>query len=713
MMSSAAWEGQDQHMASGPDDEFNQFLDMSGMGAMPDATAMQFDFHGFQDGASSTAAQMMPGQQQQHHQQHHQQRPGQSSADALMTDSDPSSMIPRSDGLLQNHTPAMSTGVGHPSIPAHHHMLATSAPDSISNIDAQIQYLQQQKFHQQQRQLHDQQATFYGSHGGHHSVPPTPQSLEMPPGSGQFYSQAEQMPQQRAAYDRNYHQRMAEQQDMAFTPLVSPAVTPLDPHFNMDSTFAVPGSYFSPLTSPALHAQPDGSVYDHSTNSNNSPIDMDLETPPASQQPTQQPSQDLAKKARRNNAAAKARSNKATVKNSPIAKPQRRKVGPSPAIVSQVLSEVDERRLQNGGETGLLPLPATSTEGSEENASVSPENLTDMPPPPVPARRSNSKSPYIQAQNGHANQTPMSLNEERQQQQPHPATPASLMKLPSSKGKKSQSTTQQGDTATEHIESLELPESVANRPLAPINTQIAAQFPGHLHDQHHHQQQPASAHARSTSFHPSPSPNLLPASGSMSANASPSLGPRSSVGPTRKTPQLLARNSRKRSTGSVHVSPALLPRISPNIKPLIPGTPGMSAEDTSRLLMSKSNYQNILEGNTVPGVSYPTELSTNLTSKRTSHKIAEQGRRNRINSALQIMASLLPDQGKPTTEEDGEEEKKDGKGGGGANNANAPSSKASVVENAIVHMKTLQKENGDLKKELEELRSKMESMQKS
>ncbi|PMB65731.1 Phosphorus acquisition-controlling protein [Beauveria bassiana] len=684
MMSSAAWEGQDQHMASGPDDDFHQFLDMTGMGTIPDATAMQFDFHPFNDGSSAAPQPMMasaPHPQHSQHQQQQQPHQASSTGDALMADSDPSAMIPRSDGLLQNHTPAMSA-VSHPS------MLASSAPDSISNIDAQIHYLQQQKFHQQQRQLHEQQATFYGTHA--HSVPPTPQSLEMPPGSGQFYSQAEQMPQ-RTAYDRGYHQRMAEQ-DMAFTPLVSPAVTPLDPHFNMDSAFAVPGSYFSPLTSPALHAQPDGSIYDHSTNSNNSPIDMDLETAPVAQ--PVQPSQDLAKKARRNN-AAKARS-KSAVKNSPISKPQRRKTGPSPALVSQVLSEVDERRLQSGGETGLLPLPATSTEGSEENASVSPENLTDMPPPPVPARRSNSKSPYIQAQTASSNQAPpLSLNEDRQQ--PHPATPASLMKLASPKGKKLQST-QQGDTATEQIESLELPESVSNRPLAPINTQIASQFPAN--------DQPASA--RSTTLHPSPSPNLRPTGGTISANASPSLGPRSTGPSARKTPQMLLRNSRNRSSGSVHVSPALLPRISPNIKPLIPGTPGMSAEDTSRLLMSKSNYQNILEGNTVPGVSYPTELSTNLTSKRTSHKIAEQGRRNRINSALQIMASLLPDHAKPSSE-DGEDNKA---GGGSSNNNNSTqSSKASVVENAIVHMKYLQKENGDLKKELEELRSKLQGMQ--
>jgi hypothetical protein len=128
-----------------------------------------------------------------------------------------------------------------------------------------------------------------------------------------------------------------------------------------------------------------------------------------------------------------------------------------------------------------------------------------------------------------------------------------------------------------------------------------------------------------------------------------------------------------------------------------------SAESAaSQLLMSKSNYQNILEGNKVPGVSYPSELSTNLTSKRTSHKIAEQGRRNRINSALQIMAGLLPGGDKGSAGE--EVDKKEGK------QANAQNSKASVVENAIVHLKNLEQENVDLKKEVEELKNQLEGL---
>lgn len=172
-------------MAAASEDDFQQFLDISGMANMANmGDGMQFDFQGFQDdGPHSIMAQ--PRQ----------------TTDAIMSDTDPSSMIARSDGLLQNHTPAMAP------LPSHM-MPASASHEAISNIDAQIQYLQQQKFQQQQRQLQEQQATFFAHQG--HSVPPTPQSLEMTPGSGQFYSQAEQM-SSRGAYDRGYHQRLAEQ----------------------------------------------------------------------------------------------------------------------------------------------------------------------------------------------------------------------------------------------------------------------------------------------------------------------------------------------------------------------------------------------------------------------------------------------------------------------------------------------------------------------
>ncbi|KAH8176115.1 helix-loop-helix DNA-binding domain-containing protein [Sarocladium implicatum] len=697
-MSSGHWSGQDHHMGAGPDDDFQQFLDMSAMGNMGDG--MQFDFNTFPHGNNQ---QHMMDQSREHPQ------------DSIMGNSDTRNLVPRTDSMMPEQTPAMATTMaGHSHVSAD--LVPTSAPDnSISDIDAQIQYLQQQKFHQQQRQLHEQRVAFFNTPQGH-SIPPTPQSFEMPPGSGNYYSAAD-LPQS-GSFDRPY-QRSKEQQDMAFTPLVSPAVTPLDPHFNIDGGFTVPGAYFSPLTSPALRAQGDNSLmYDHSTHSNNSPVEhspvaidsaMSIEPHVPANQGT---GLDLSKKARKNN-AAKARA-KQSIKSSPISKPMRKKTGPSPALVSQVVSEVEEGRLL---QSSMLPLPASSTEGSED-ASVSPEALTDMPPPPVPARRSNSKSPYIQAQNGGypttmSTPTPTqpaiagpvaSLAEE---QQPHPATPASLMKLPASRSKRTSAsnTPTSGTPATEHndlsaienMEDLELPESISNQSAAQkaqkkqpkrIDTAAASRTPN---------MGPVSAKTPSQAM---PSPSQRP-TGIMSTTQSPQLRPGSSGPTARKTPQLSSRESRK---GSVQHSPALLPRISPNIKPLLPGTPGMSAEDSaSRLLMSKSNYQNILEGNTVPGVSYPSELSTNLTSKRTSHKIAEQGRRNRINSALQVMASLIPEkEGLGSTEED---EKKESK------QANAANSKASVVENAIVHMRSLKQENMDLKEEVQTLKKELERFQ--
>lgn len=134
---------------------------------------------------------------------------------------------------------------------------------------------------------------------------------------------------------------------MSFTPLVSPAVTPLETHFPVDTQFTVPGAYFSPLTSPALHAQNDTlAVFDQSIGavSSSSPREMDLETTAV---PLQSPAPgDLAKKVRKN--AAKARG-KSSVKQSPISKPIRRKTATTPNLNAQVFERAyGERRAGPG-----------------------------------------------------------------------------------------------------------------------------------------------------------------------------------------------------------------------------------------------------------------------------------------------------------------------------------------------------------------------------
>ena len=139
----------------------------------------------------------------------------------------------------------------------------------------------------------------------------------------------------------------------------------------------------------------------------------------------------------------------------------------------------------------------------------------------------------------------------------------------------------------------------------------------------------------------------------------------------------------------------------------------VSPETSALLLASKSNYQNILEGTHLPGVTYPENLSTNLTSKRTSHKLAEQGRRNRINTALQEMASLLPPatpcmNGKlaSTNGSEGVQTADSMITGSAAQQSN---SKASTVEVATEYIKSLQQELKDVKAKLELAEKKLET----
>ncbi|EPE07860.1 phosphorus acquisition-controlling protein [Ophiostoma piceae UAMH 11346] len=772
MMGGSAWNGQDQglHSSSAPvgDDEFQQFLDLNGMGTLADN--IQFDFN---DG---------PG------------------APSHLIHS--TSMAPSNDPL------ATSTPLMPPS---------QNAGDAITEIDAQIQYLQQQRMQQQQRQIEEQNVAFFTRQN--HIVPPTPQSLELQAGTQYFASpdprsqpqQHQQHPHQaQNIYDR--YQHFKDQQDMSFTPLVSPAVTPLETQFSIDTQFTVPGAYFSPLTSPALHAQTDTSaVFDPRLASSASPLDMDLEMPPAatvttpttptSVPPTSSPSAsvaptaalsgsssgDLAKKARKNN-ASKARS-KANVRQSPITKPMRKKSTTTPIMNAQVLDQLAEtleheslsspvilqqQQHPSFGGSRMTGVHMTSSAGTtdSENGSVSPETLTDMPPPPLPTKpRSARPSPYLHPQNSAVG---ISLNGGGF---PSPATPASLMKLASPKQKShkasplvtatvnaahnssSNSATASAhntpgtvaanaNLANDHIENFELPESLSmdfQKSLPPSSTVTSApSLDVSLAVTASPSLDPTTTTARMTPsnpfHHPMHSPSLF-AKPTGSATHSPQLLPGGTplLSAARKTPQMLARsssmslgNTKKRpSISSVQVSPALRPKISPSIKPLLPGVPGSmgagmsmsAAEDqASRMLASKSNYQNILEGNTVPGVSYPSELSTNLTSKRTSHKIAEQGRRNRINSALQEIATLLP---RPPPDDDapvgdvgsgGEKGDKSDKGDNDKDKDDrkkdkagaTPNSKASTVELAIDYIKQLKKEVADLTKRAEEAEAKLQ-----
>ncbi|KAK4197771.1 helix-loop-helix DNA-binding domain-containing protein [Triangularia verruculosa] len=734
-MDSSGWSVGDHgvHSATAEDD-FQQYLDMTNMNNLADG--IDYNFQGFQAPAGPHMLQVT----------------GREQLDTPMTGSDaPMLLSPAMPAMHSQVSTITTTGGAYQSIPTTMMPPPTPSETIVNSIDAQIHFLQQQKMQAQQRQM-EEHAAYFARQQQSRMIPPTPQSLDMVPSASPFYSQRNgpesqqqhqqqhphphRTPHQQQAVDYRY-QRAKDQSDvcsspypgsgnrftdgaqMSFTPLVSPAVTPLDTNFPVESQFTVPGAYFSPLTSPALHAQTDPlAMFEqrHGPVTTSSPIEMDLDGAGVTM-PIGTPG-DLAKKMRKN--AAKARA-KAGVKQSPISKPLRKRLVTTPSLNSQALSDLMESAEQN---QDYQPLPTSMMHNSSsstttgptdsEDGSISPEALndttpieTEMPPPPLPKSRSARPSPYIAPQT--TGSAPSIALQPPRPGVASPATPASLMKLSSPSTHTTVAGASRTDNPeavdTEHIELFELPESVSNVTAPPTETNNTPTP----------KQPPQDAGPSKTpSLAPLPSPSLGPTSvrpsGTASATASPQLGPGPGYG-AKRTPQLLPRNSKKRgSVSSIPVSPALRPKISisPNIKPLLPG--GADLEETaSQLLASKSNYQRILEGNTVPGVSYPSELSTNLTSKRTSHKIAEQGRRNRINSALQEIATLLPKQPKDSEGEgsgdnkskEKEKEKERERNGG------APNSKASTVEMAIEYIKQLQQQVAEANKRAEEAEKKL------
>ncbi|KAG9093068.1 hypothetical protein FS749_015144 [Ceratobasidium sp. UAMH 11750] len=88
-------------------------------------------------------------------------------------------------------------------------------------------------------------------------------------------------------------------------------------------------------------------------------------------------------------------------------------------------------------------------------------------------------------------------------------------------------------------------------------------------------------------------------------------------------------------------SPAILPMISPAIKPNAPG--GLTAEDIAHL-STKSNYQNTLEGRAaILGIASSHGASSyGPDGRKTSHKAAEQKRRDSLKAGFDDLRLLLP-----------------------------------------------------------------------
>ena len=369
-----------------------------------------------------------------------------------------------------------------------------------------------------------------------------------------------------------------------------------------------------------------------------------------------------------------------SVKQSPATKPVTRRKG---ASLNNIQIDKPDATIQRNQ---TLRPPSLRNAARASDDSVSPEPLTEalMGPPPVP--QGTDKSPRAPS-----SQTSDPSNA---------VTPATLMMI----ARKEQATPgsgelQQGSVGdSEPLEDISLPDAVA--PLSrPTGLQIDVSR--------------ISSDDQST-------PTMSAKSAKLSATSTPRSAfakviPHDSFSRTPKLENKTSgRGSKKRqSTSSAAISPALRPKISPSITPLAPasgmylfdtvvflayrrvgpGMPQLSAETSALYLASKSNYQNIIDGTHLPGVSYPEALAENLSSKRTSHKIAEQGRRNRINLALKEIEALLPPaitggggkkERNPSTPEDDNGDK--------SASSIQGASKASTVEMAIVYIRSLQAE---------------------
>lgn len=176
-------------MSSTPHDDFQQFLDM-GMNGLSDG--LNFDFQNF---GGQNNGQMM-----------HQE--GGETMDTRM-DVDVA-ILGHKDAMMQPQMPPMTSTPAHSSIAGTPIDRGHSSSDSLVELDAQIQFLQQQRQQHQQRQLQEQQQQQQNQFYTHNRmVPPTPNSIEMHCANNQFYPQSD--PQQQAMYER-YQMRMKEQE---------------------------------------------------------------------------------------------------------------------------------------------------------------------------------------------------------------------------------------------------------------------------------------------------------------------------------------------------------------------------------------------------------------------------------------------------------------------------------------------------------------------
>lgn len=334
-------------------------------------------------------------------------------------------------------------------------------------------------------------------------------------------------------------------------------MTPLETQFRLPE-YTIPGEYFTPLTSPALEAQ------NHSSNGYpfqttqpqqsagfvSAPVDTNGITMTSAP-----PSPAVFKKqrqGRRPSTATRAAGRAAKASPSIQAKNWRNK-NRNLHLPDELANSNNALLQDRSANNTRSALRYSSNESSQD--SVSPEPISEplMPPPALP-----HKSPAIVPQLPESNSSA-------------PATPATLMRIHNrpqhtqdpSRQFSGQASLITSDPQDEPMEDVMLPEAVADTRPRPsrINTTIIASKEQSLNEKDG-ANTPSMEPQSATSRRPSGSLTPGPHSGAM---PSPS-------GPVAKKSDSKASTSRKRqSISSSHASPALRPKISPSIQPLVRG----------------------------------------------------------------------------------------------------------------------------------------------
>lgn len=427
----------------------------------------------------------------------------------------------------------------------------TSAPQQFAfEKQQEEQQLEEQRLRMQYSSITGQR---YSRPNG---IPPTPTSLKMQPLCHNYTPQTDigSTPSAASTYYINAD-------DAQFTPLVSPAVTPGDGNLDFATKYALPGTCFSPLSSPALDAQLNRRSYSqhgHTTDSSaaTSPLGLDMDDVTY----VTRPETEVSRKIRKRTSTPRSVGTVASGKASPNIRPQRRR-----GTVKPISSSKETKEPQDGGQssrtrvhypTGTL---IASSRDNSDGDSNSPDLLNENPMAPPPKPSSINNSPSITA---HRWQNAISRLETGGQS---PATPASLMHLSS---EEKESITKRAKLIpkttlpeVQVMEDLTLPDaatpSASNTAIAstgsvvkPITPSITAEKSGAL--------------LRSV-------PNHSTSNAIAQAKVSPQSPATDGPWKTGDSATKSSRNLKKRDNGgSKVVSPALRPKISPNIKPLLP-----------------------------------------------------------------------------------------------------------------------------------------------